>query len=84
MCEAIHMVALYVSIPAHDSNRANVYLPNNYLIRTHSSVISAAEDAERTGSPVLGVKGLSPLHSTLDLVASIPVDYMHAVLEGAG
>ena len=65
------------------SNRANVYLPASHPLRTHASVLSAAKDAERTGCPVLGVKGLSPLCHTLDLVASIPVDYMHAVLEGA-
>lgn len=65
------------------SNRANVYLPDTYCIRTHASVVKAAEEAERTNEPVLGVKGTSPLTSVLDLVASIPVDYMHAVLEGA-
>ena len=31
---------------------------------------------------MLGVHNLSPLVSVLDLVASMPVDYMHCVLEG--
>ena len=65
------------------SNRANVYLPDTHQIRTHASVVLAAKEAEQKNEPVLGVKGLSPLNTTLDLVASIPVDYMHAVLEGA-
>ena len=68
------------------SNRANVHLPASHPLRTHASVLSAAKDAERTertGSPVLGMKGLLQLRHTLDLVASILVDYMHAVLEGA-
>ena len=31
---------------------------------------------------VQGILGISPLASLLDLVDSIPVDYMHCVLEG--
>lgn len=65
------------------SNRANVYLPDTHQIRTRASVVLAAKEAEQKNEPVLGVKGLSTLNTTLDLVASIPVDYMHAVLEGA-
>ena len=64
-------------------NRANVYLPDTYSMRTHASVLAAAKEAEQKGAPVLGVKGLSILRYTLDLTASIPVDYMHAVLERA-
>ena len=50
------------------SNRANVYPPGTYPGRTHDSVVAAAEDAERSNAPVKGVKGLSPLATTLDLV----------------
>ena len=57
-------------------NRANVYLPDTYPMRTHASVLAAAKEAEQNGAPVLGVKGLPPLRYTLDLTASIPVDYM--------
>ena len=38
--------------------------------------------AEQEYSCVKGIVGISPLASTLDLVASIPIDYMHNVLEG--
>ena len=56
------------------SNRANVYPPGTYLIRTHASVVQAAEDVEQNNAPVnKGVKGLSPLATTLDLVSSFPL-----------
>ena len=42
-----------------------------------------AKEAERTSSSVRGINGVSPFSSTTDLVASFPVYYMHAVLEGA-
>jgi hypothetical protein len=50
--------------------------------RTHSGVIAAAVEAETTNSSVQGVYGMSPLASIIDLVGSIPIDYMHCVLEG--
>lgn len=52
-------------------------------MRTHESVVSSGQEAIRKGYPVKGVKGISPLASCLDLVDSIPIDYMHSVLEGA-
>ena len=39
-------------------------------------------EAVRTGTVINGVIGISPLTESLDLVDSIPVDYMHPVLEG--
>ena len=42
----------------------------------------AAQEAEAKDVPVCGIKGTSVLASTLDLVDGIPIDYMHAVLEG--
>ncbi len=68
--------------PGTRLNRVHVYPPDMYPERTHATVITAAEAAESTNEPVLGVKGMSSLARSLDLVASIPVDYMHAVLEG--
>ena len=66
------------------SNNARVYLPDTvYPDRTHAEVINDATIAEETNSPVRGIKYKSPFSSIFDLVASIPVDYMHAVLEGA-
>ena len=64
-------------------NNARVYLPEKvYPQRTHTSVAAAVSRAERTGSCVHGIFSTSPFMSSLDIVNSIPVDYMHAVLEG--
>ena len=63
-------------------NNARVYPPGVHCERTHSQVIAAAQKAEEDGTCVEGVFGCSPFASNLDLVASIPVDYMHNVLEG--
>ncbi len=41
-----------------------------------------ATKAERQGKPVYGVKGPSVLSPSINIVKSVPVDYMHAVLEG--
>ena len=64
------------------TNGARIYLPRPYLHHTHKSVLRAAAAAQRTGQAVEGVKALSPLARHMDLVLSIPVDYMHTVLEG--
>ena len=50
---------------------------------THESVVSSGREAILNGHPVDGIKGISPLATCLDIVDSVPVDYMHAVLEGA-
>ena len=64
-------------------NGARVYLPDSvHQERTHAQVLLYGRKAEATQSSVNGVKGISPLSEHLDLVTSIPVDYMHAVLEG--
>ena len=64
-------------------NNSRVYLPNQFVAeRTHQQVVANAIDAERTKKCVQGVFKISPLTSALDLVNSIPIDYMHAVLEG--
>ena len=44
--------------------------------------MAAAKEAEVSGVAVRGIKGVSVLATSLDLVESVPVDYMHAVLEG--
>ncbi len=64
------------------SNGARIYLPDKFPDRTHTQVLQAAREAERHHTVVDGVMGMSPLAENLDLVASIPIDYMHAVLEG--
>ena len=59
-----------------------IYTPDSlYEERTHAQVVAAAVEAERTKSCVLDVYGTSPLAHTVDLVASVPIDYMYAVLE---
>jgi hypothetical protein len=45
-------------------------------------VLLAARLAEAKGEAVYGIKGVSPMSTALDLVDSVPVVYMHAVLEG--
>ena len=64
------------------SNNSRVYLPDTYTERTHARVLSAAWQAEHTKSSVQGIYGTSPRAYTTDLVNSVPVDYMHCVLEG--
>ena len=44
--------------------------------------MKAAKDAKRDGQVVNGIKGRSVLTGVVDLVADIPIDYMHCVLEG--
>lgn len=59
------------------------YLPGqSYSLRTNEQVIENAEEAETSNSIVKGIKGKSALTNVVDLVNSIPVDYMHCVLEG--
>ena len=53
-----------------------------YAERTHEGVVKAAYKAIRTQSCVKGIRNLSPLAGVIDLVNGVPVDYMHAVLEG--
>uniref|UniRef100_A0A1X7UXS7 Uncharacterized protein n=1 Tax=Amphimedon queenslandica TaxID=400682 RepID=A0A1X7UXS7_AMPQE len=50
-----------------------VYLPSS---QQH------ATDAEIGGESVYGVKGHSILSSAIDIVNGVPIDFMHAVLEG--
>lgn len=64
------------------SNNSRVYLPDTFTERTNAGVVSAGRQAEQTKLSVQGVYGISPLAFTIDLVTSIPVDYMHCVLEG--
>ena len=64
------------------SNNARVYLPETHPDRTDDGVQAAATDAISTKTSVDGIMGKSPLTGVVDLVDSIPVDYMHACLEG--
>ena len=69
--------------PGTRLGNTRVYLPSvECTPRTDKTFLEAAEEAERTGEPEKGVKGKSVLSTCLDLVDGVPVDYMHAVLEG--
>ena len=59
-----------------------IYPPTEHSERSHRSVLLAARLAEAKGEAVYGIKGVSPMSTALNLVDLIPVDYMHAVLEG--
>ncbi len=55
-------------------NKTLTYPPNTvYPLRSHSEIVRKAEASQN---------GISPLTSMINLVNSVPVDYMHAVLEG--
>ena len=68
--------------PGFYRHRCMLYPPHSCNLRTHSSFIRSAEEAESSGSVINGVRGKSVLQPCLDLVNGIPVDYMHCVLEG--
>lgn len=52
--------------------------------RTHASFLRDASEAESSGAAVNGITGKSVLATSLDLVKSVPVDYMHCAIEGVG
>ena len=68
--------------PGEYFRRRRIYLPIQHSERTHESVVAAGRLAELKGDAVRGIKGISPLSRSLDLVDAVPIDYMHAVLEG--
>ena len=60
-----------------------VYLPSTAAaMRTNETVLAAAKTAEKNYSVTIGIKSASVLTGSIDLVQGIPVDYMHAALEG--
>ena len=68
--------------PGIHQNGARIYKPVSAELRTDEMVQLNAEKAVELGMPVQGVKGHSVLTAVIDTVDSVPVDYMHAVLEG--
>ena len=52
-----------------------------YPDHTDEILQTAVTEATSTGTSIDGVMGKSPQTDVLDLVNSIPVDYMHAYLE---
>ena len=74
--------SVYLHPGKHVSKNTVVFTPTETIIRTHDQTISFGQEAIECGKPVKGVKCISPLADYLDLVDCIPVEYMHAVLEG--
>ena len=65
------------------TNGSRVYLPDARVQRrTNTAMLMDAKQAEESGCAINGVKGSSVLSPSIDLVQGIPVDHMHAVLEG--
>ena len=61
----------------------HIYLPKDtHELRTELEMKQWASEAERDGEPVYGVKGLSVLSGVVNILFLVPIDYMHAVLEG--
>ena len=63
-------------------NGARIYLPRDYPLRTHETIIQDGTLAETTGNSVNGIVGISPLAHTINLVDGIPIDDMHCTYEG--
>jgi hypothetical protein len=69
--------------PGESFSRRRVYAAGvNYACRSHEMYLTDATKALTEGTIVNGIKGSSPLTDLVDLCDSVPVDYMHCVLEG--
>jgi len=68
--------------PGVQLSHRRVYPPRLCSERNHETVTRHARKAVHLCKPVKGIKAISPLTNHVDLVDSIPVDYMHSVLEG--
>ena len=76
-----HGCALCVHPGVRLSNGARIYHPQIYTDRTREGILRAAEVTQDSGHAVEGIKGVSPLSRHMYLVLSVPIDYIHAVLE---
>ena len=54
----------------------------NHVPRCESNILDWAVDAARAVKPKFGIKGKSVLSPYTNSTKSVPIDYMHAVLEG--
>ena len=68
--------------PGKYLSRRRVYPALKYRERTHQQNKLLARKAIRCHKAIKGIKGISPLEQYVDLVDSIPIDYMHCALEG--
>lgn len=70
-----------LDVGVHVSHR-RLYLPDEaHVLRSEQDVARSAQAAHMNHS-VHGVKGISVLTPYLNIVKDVPIDYMHAVLEG--
>lgn len=64
-------------------NRSRIYPPHDqHLLRSSHQMKKWAAEAERGKVTKFGVKGYSFLSEYLSFPESIPIDYMHSILEG--
>lgn len=62
-----------------------LYLPDDeHHSRSEKEVLKHAHKALKKKHPVYGIKGNSILAPYINIVKDVPIDYMHAVLEGVG
>ena len=65
-------------------SRRHIFSPREqHTPRTESHVKRCVRRAEASGNAEFGIKGKSILSAHLEITNAVPVDYMHAVLEGA-
>ena len=74
---------LYCLDKGHHVSGTHVYPPSDeHQLRTPAQQRQWAEEAERGGLAVYGVRGTSILSKSIAIPSQCPIDYMHAVLEG--
>ena len=63
-------------------SRIYPYSDEDHPLRTREQTLIHARTAERTGKPVFGIKGVSPLLRVIEVPDNVLLDYMHLVLAG--
>ncbi|CAB4001342.1 Hypothetical predicted protein [Paramuricea clavata] len=69
-------------MPGRGTKRVYPYSPNTFPRRTHNDTLLHAQLANDTRETIFGVKGLSIVHTILNIPDMLLFDYMHQVLEG--
>ena len=78
-----HYGCTYCKDKGSHFNHRHIYPPtDSHQLRKETEMTQWALEAERLGKPVFGVKGSSILSGVINIPYGIPIDYMHAVLEG--
>ena len=66
----------------HVSHRRIDLPSDSHQVRNIKDIHKWSEQANKDGKPFFGVKGPSVLTQFLNIITSVPIDYMHAILEG--